>query len=83
MTRTLAIIILAALLGGCHSDSSATIEKRGAARIDIFRECMALAAKLPRQSDDAVYKAIDSCGQQSYYMTNHITAQTHSPGSKP
>ena len=45
---------------------------RGEARLAVFRECMQLAAQLPRQADDDVADVVESCQEASYYMTNYI-----------
>lgn len=66
-------IICAVLLTACgevletHEQKSA----RGDARIELFKECMELAAALPRQSDDKVFEVVNACSSQSYYMTNY------------
>jgi hypothetical protein len=49
-----------------------TIQKRGEARLSVFRECMQLAAALPRQADDDVSDVVDSCSSQAAYMTRFI-----------
>ena len=50
----------------------ATAAARGAARLALFKECMELAAKLPRQADDDVADVVQQCSTQAYYMTNYI-----------
>ena len=65
----LLIIILTA--GGCgmHKASQKQID----ARIALFKECLELAAKMPRLVDDVdVAVVVDSCSSQAYYMTNQI-----------
>lgn len=70
-------------LGGCENgnitltaEARATekikVKKRGEARTELFRECMMLAAKMPRQADDDVSDIVDECTSSSYYMTNFI-----------
>ena len=44
----------------------------GKARHDAFVECMNLASKMPRQADDDVSDIVDSCSNQSLYMTNYL-----------
>lgn len=74
--------ILTVGLGGCENgnvtltaEARATekmkVKKRGEARTELFRECMMLAAKMPRQADD-VSDIVDECTSSSYYMTNFI-----------
>ena len=38
----------------------------------MFKECMGLAAKMPRQSDDDVSDVVSECSSQAYYMTNYL-----------
>lgn len=75
--------ILTVGLGGCENgnitvtDEAGTAEKvkvkkRGEARMDLFKECMILAAKMPRQADDDVSDIVSECSSSSYYMTNFI-----------
>lgn len=85
-TKRIALIgvsMLTAVLGGCESGELAmtpearaqviaTEAKRGAARTGLFKECMELAAKMPRQADDDVSDIVDECSSQAWYMTNHI-----------
>jgi hypothetical protein len=40
-------------------------------RHELFVECMKLAADMKRQGDDDVSDAIEECGSQSYWMSNH------------
>ena len=71
--KTLLAAISCALLAGCFDMTQpATPKKRGEARALMFTQCMELAAKMPRQSDDDVSDVVDSCAQQSYYITNYI-----------
>lgn len=51
---------------------AATNKKRGEARQQLFKECMLLAAKMPRQADDDVSDIVKECASSSYYMTNFI-----------
>ena len=72
------IIYLCIGLVGCSSkpeDSSATIKLKGDARQVFFKECMELAAKMPRQSDDDVSDVVSECGLQSHYLTNYLVAE--------
>ena len=45
---------------------------KGKARIELFKSCMELAGKMPRQSDDDVSDIVDECDEAAYYMTNHM-----------
>ena len=44
----------------------------GEIRHSLFVECMELAAKMPRQSDDDVGDIVSACGSHAYYTANHI-----------
>ena len=46
--------------------------KQGEARVVLFRECMALAAKMPRQADDDVSDIVKECSTQAYYMSGYV-----------
>ena len=61
----LAVLLLAFTLFGCEGNSVVFTEesrqrvkklneKKGLARVALFKECMELAAKMPRQEDDDV-----------------------------
>jgi hypothetical protein len=71
------IIIILAIISmvGCKTteESNALEEKKGKARIELFKKCMELSAKITRQADDDVSDIVNECSQQSYYMTNHVT----------
>lgn len=72
------IILLCVVLAGCSSkpeDTAATKKLQGDARQAAFKECMELAIKMPRQSDDDVSDIISACGTQSYYLTNYLVAK--------
>lgn len=69
------IILVAAclMLGACGSGGDDPgARTRGAARIALFKECMTLAAKMPRLADDNVAEIVSQCSNQAYYMTNHL-----------
>jgi hypothetical protein len=79
------ILLLVLAVAGCSNDNgtitfseegaAAAREsevKRGVARQALFRECMELAAKMPRQADDDVSDVVQECSTQAYYMTNFI-----------
>lgn len=42
------------------------------ARITLFKECMELAARIPRQADDDVSDIVSECSTQASYMTRHM-----------
>lgn len=67
MTMAAAAVLL---LAAC--DPVVTSQARGEARKAMFRECMELAAKMPRQSDDDVAGVVGECSAQSHYMTNYV-----------
>jgi len=82
--KTAILAILALTITGCENGNitltkeSTTYEKelrkeKGLARIALFKECMNLAANMPRQADDDVSDIVDECSQSSYYMTNYMT----------
>jgi hypothetical protein len=71
MFKIMTLTCTALLLAGCTEPEVVT-EKRGLARQVVFVQCMELAAKMPRQSDDDVADIVSTCGDQSYYLTNYI-----------
>lgn len=66
----LTMVFVALLLAGC--DGEVLSKSRGEARIAMFRECMELAAKMPRQFDDDVSDVVQACSTQSHYMTVYV-----------
>lgn len=64
------ILMLLLITNGCEINK--TSQKQIDGRIALFKECMELAGKMPRQADDDVADVVDSCSSQAYYMTNHI-----------
>lgn len=71
------LVLLGLIVCGCdpapeQKTSPALDRKRGEARIVLFRECMTLAAQIPRHEDDDVADIVSECGDQAYYMTNYI-----------
>ena len=77
------VIILIILLIGCENGSIVLTKadrqsvkqleaKVGIARIDLFVQCMELAAKMPRQADDDVSDIVAECSSVSHYMTNYM-----------
>lgn len=61
------LLLLLLILAGC--DKSKT---DGKLRHKLFVECMELAAKMPRQSDDDVSDIILQCSNTSYNIHNHM-----------
>jgi hypothetical protein len=72
MMRLIITFMCILLIGCTDAKDAATIKIQGDARQVFFKECMDLATKMPRQSDDDVSDIISECGQQSYYLTNYI-----------
>ena len=68
--RLFNILIIILITNGCEINK--TSQKQIDGRIALFKECMELAGKMPRQADDDVADVVDSCSSQAYYMTNHI-----------
>lgn len=71
MVRRHALLLACLVFAGCAEPQQVT-QKRGEARSTLFKECMELAAKMPRQADDDVADIVNACASQSWYMTNHI-----------
>ena len=55
-----------------RSAIKAKTQKRGVARLALFKECLALASKITRQADDDVSDIVKECSTQAYYATNYI-----------
>lgn len=76
MIGKLLSIVLAIALTGCYKplpkETRESEITTGIARKSAFIECMKLAAKIPRQSDDDVSDIVAECGSQSYYITNYM-----------
>lgn len=81
-----ALFLVAVFLAGCTNgeftptkESQVMAEQskkiRGEARLKLFRECMELAAKMPRQADDDVADVVEECSSSSFYMTNYMNAE--------
>jgi hypothetical protein len=47
-------------------------QKRGEARLTLFKECLVLASKITRQADDDVSDIVKECSSQAYYATNYL-----------
>lgn len=65
-----ALLLACLVFSGCGPIP--TPPARAEARIALFKECMELAAKMPRQADDDVADVVQACSNQAFYMTNHI-----------
>ena len=77
-------VILIMIISGCTADGkgfclgasceirNAVLQKRAEVRVELFRECMNLAALNGRKGDDDVSDLIDECGTQAYYMSNGL-----------
>jgi hypothetical protein len=65
-----ALLLACLVFAGC--DPTPIPKARADARIELFKVCMELAAKMPRQADDDVADIVKACASQSWYMTNHI-----------
>jgi hypothetical protein len=76
MKRIILAVLMFVCLIGCEKSPIIEDKKdiqRGELRHKFFVECMELAAKLPRQSDDDVHKIINSCSDQAWYMANQMS----------
>ena len=71
MVRRHALLLACLVFAGCTEPQQVT-QKRGEARSTLFKECMELAAKMPRQADDDVSDVVGACSTEAMYMTNHI-----------
>jgi Tfp pilus assembly protein PilF len=72
--KLLSSFILAFALSACGGASkpNKTTTAQGEARIALFKQCMELAAKMPRQADDDVSDIVRACSGQAYDMTNYL-----------
>ena len=71
MLTRIVLLAFSAFLAACGEPPQVT-QKRGEARAALFKECMQLAATMPRQADDDVADIVNACATQSWYMTNHV-----------
>ena len=72
MRISLLAIAVCAIAAGCGP--VLTPPNRAEARIALFKECMTLAAALPRQADDDVADVVGACSNQALDMTSYIQA---------
>ena len=72
-TKWLAVGLTAllAVLAGCDKTDNEIMV--GKLRHDLYVECMNLAAKITRQSDDDVSDIIGECSNEAYYMANQMS----------
>jgi len=64
------ILLGAMLLVGCDPTEKTDAQvATGKLRHSLFVECMGLAAKMPRQSDDGVSDIVDECDSAAAYMS--------------
>ena len=78
MKKLIFAVCCLGLLAGCASKQETEKEKdqavaTGELRHKLFVECMYLAAKMPRQSDDDVADIVGECSSQAYYMAKHMS----------
>ena len=78
MKAVLSVVTAALILAGCTNDAGRE-RRAGEVRRELFVECMELAAKMPRLSDDDVADIVGECGSQSYYMSYAITQKGVAP----
>jgi len=82
MRKLLGLITVLFLLG-CEDGSLALTDKdravikenkikAGIARQAMFVQCMELAAKMPRKSDDDVADIVEECDLSSYHLTVYM-----------
>ena len=75
ITRVPILILILSLVAGCEqTDAQIAI---GKLRHTLFVECMELVAKIQRQSDDDVHKAIIACGNQARYMSHEMRGENN------
>jgi len=71
--RIIFIVLFFVLLAGCKDDPEAEA-KSGKLRIELFKQCMELAAgvnKATTQHYNDLDDVVGECSQQAYYMANH------------
>ena len=66
----LILILILSLVAGCERTDAQIAT--GELRQTLFVECLELVAKIQRQSDDDVHKAVNECGNQARYMANQM-----------
>ncbi|SDP69563.1 hypothetical protein [Desulforhopalus singaporensis] len=65
----LPVLLCLALIAGCAEEKEKSSDY-GKRRHELFTECMELASKMPRQSDDDVADVVSECTSASYYIAN-------------
>lgn len=64
-----AAIATVLLLCACDTPEEKQLRAhRAAMRVELFRECMAAAAKIERKADDDVSDIVSECSTQAAYM---------------
>jgi hypothetical protein len=79
MKRTFVALFLAGFLAACDLGSltlnEQTKEAQGIARVNLFQQCMEMAAMNARVADDDVADVVKACDQVSYYQSAFIRVQ--------
>jgi len=81
MQRILYFTLIFFLVAGCENGQIALTEearskikenknKQAEKRHEVFIQCMEIATRITRPADDDVSDIVDSCGNQSYYISN-------------
>jgi hypothetical protein len=73
MHKIITVALISLLASGCSVEKTAEEIAVGKLRHSLFVECMELAAKMTRQSDDDVSSIVYECSNQSNYMANHMS----------
>lgn len=69
------VSLLALALAGCFSDPVESDElkmQRAAIRLQVFKDCMELAAKSARQADDDVSDIVSACTTTAWSLSNQL-----------
>jgi uncharacterized protein YcfL len=80
MKKVTTILLVTSLLVGCKIKEKEP-DGSGSLRLEIFKECMTLAAKLQSPSEalstteSEVADVVSECSEQAYYMATHITSK--------
>ena len=71
MNNKILVLTLCVAFVGCgERPSDAKRMEAGKLRHEIFKECMNLASKNPRNADDDVADIVESCDSYAYYTAN-------------